>query len=53
MAGTEFHNKEYDNTTLLKLEIFKKYIREWLPVFMKQERIRHQRFRMKNSSQTL
>jgi len=30
----DFHSKSFDDATLLKLEIFKRYIREWLPVFM-------------------
>ncbi|MHC4791883.1 MAG: three-Cys-motif partner protein TcmP, partial [Planctomycetota bacterium] len=29
-----FHNKPFDNETILKLEIFQGYIREWLPVFL-------------------
>ena len=30
----DFHNKPFDDETILKLEIFKGYIREWLPVFL-------------------
>ena len=29
-----FHNKPFDDETILKLEIFQGYIREWLPVFL-------------------
>jgi three-Cys-motif partner protein len=29
-----FHDKEFDEGTRLKLEIFKGYVREWLPVFL-------------------
>jgi len=29
-----FHDKEFNDSTLVKLEIFKQYIRKWLPVFM-------------------
>ena len=31
---TQFHEKAFDASTQLKLTIFKKYIREWLSVFM-------------------
>lgn len=30
----DFHNKPFDDETILKLEIFQGYIREWLPVFL-------------------
>jgi len=30
----DFHNDPFDDETKLKLEIFKGYIREWLPVFL-------------------
>ena len=30
----KFHAKPFDESTLLKLEIFRGYIREWLPVFL-------------------
>lgn len=30
----DFHNKPFDDETILKLQIFKGYIREWLPVFL-------------------
>lgn len=30
----DFHNKSFDDETILKLEIFRGYIREWLPVFL-------------------
>lgn len=30
----DFHAKRYDEETNLKLDIFRRYIREWLPVFM-------------------
>ena len=30
----KFHKKEFDQATQVKLEIFRKYVREWLPVFM-------------------
>jgi len=29
-----FHREAFDEATLLKLEIFRNYVREWLPVFM-------------------
>lgn len=29
-----FHNKPFDDETILKLEIFQGYIRKWLPVFL-------------------
>jgi len=34
MAHTNFHNETFDDGTRLKLEIFRGYIREWLPVFL-------------------
>jgi len=30
----DFHNRPFDEETILKLEIFQGYIREWLPVFL-------------------
>jgi len=30
----DFHNNPFDEATLVKLELFKKYIREWIPVFV-------------------
>jgi len=30
----EFHESEFDDTTQLKLELFGKYTREWLPTFL-------------------
>ena len=30
----DFHNEPFDEETILKLEIFKGYIREWIPVFL-------------------
>lgn len=30
----KFHEKEFDAPTQLKLDVFRKYIREWLPVFL-------------------
>jgi len=32
----DFYENVFDDATLIKLEIFKRYIREWLPVFMTQ-----------------
>lgn len=34
----DFYSKAFDDATLIKLEIFKRYIREWLPVFMTHSR---------------
>jgi len=30
----DFHNEPFDEETILKLEIFRGYIREWVPVFL-------------------
>lgn len=30
----DFHGKQFDNATRLKLEIFREYLQEWLPVFL-------------------
>jgi len=32
--ANNFHNKPFDDETVLKLEIFQGYIRKWLPVFL-------------------
>ncbi len=32
--ATDFHDKPFDDQTKLKLEIFRRYTREWLPVFL-------------------
>ena len=40
--NNNFHDKPFDDATKLKLDIFKGYIREWLPVFMTEsQRTRH------------
>jgi len=31
---TSFHNKPFDEGTKIKLEIFRRYLREWIPVFL-------------------
>lgn len=33
----DFHNKPFDDETILKLEIFRGYTREWLPVFLSKQ----------------
>jgi len=33
--ATDFHDKCFDGSTLTKLDLFKKYLNEWLPVFIK------------------
>lgn len=35
MNHKDFHDQTFDDATLLKLDIFRGYIREWLPVFLK------------------
>ncbi|OGV38104.1 MAG: hypothetical protein A2X48_07460 [Lentisphaerae bacterium GWF2_49_21] len=37
----KFHDSEFDEATLLKLEIFRGYIREWIPVFLTKNRFSH------------
>jgi len=32
--GRDFHSKPFDEGTKLKLKLFEKYIKEWLPVFL-------------------
>lgn len=32
--GKNFHSKKFDDGTIIKLDIFRKYIRKWLPTFM-------------------
>ena len=34
MAKKEFHKREFEETTQLKLWLFKEYLKEWLPVFI-------------------
>lgn len=34
MVKSHFHSQAFDIATLLKLKIFRRYIREWLPVFL-------------------
>ena len=38
MTASDFHKKTFDEGTLTKLQIFELYSREWLPVFLAQER---------------
>jgi three-Cys-motif partner protein len=35
MARKDFHNNGFDNGTLIKLHVFKEYLKAWLPVFLK------------------
>jgi len=30
----QFHKEEFDSSTRLKLDIFRGYVREWIPVFL-------------------
>lgn len=32
--GKGFHDKRFDEATMVKLDLFRRYVREWLPVFM-------------------
>ncbi len=34
MAKNDMHDKPFDEGTLVKLELFEKYVNEWLPVFL-------------------
>ncbi len=38
MALSNFHQKPFDEGTLTKLQIFELYTREWLPVFLSQDK---------------
>ena len=31
----DIHKKEFDDGTIIKLEILRRYVREWLPVFLR------------------
>ncbi len=31
----DFHDKPFDDATKTKLELYQKYVEEWLPVFIK------------------
>ena len=37
--NVNFHDREFSEGTQLKLDIFRRYIREWIPVFFKESRI--------------
>ena len=37
---SQFHNKSFDEATLAKLEIYEKYLIEWLPTFVSKPRPR-------------
>ncbi|NLV46855.1 MAG: three-Cys-motif partner protein TcmP [Candidatus Hydrogenedentes bacterium] len=37
MNNSHFHDQPFDDATLLKLEIFRGYIRQWLPVFLSKQ----------------
>ena len=43
-----FHDKGFDGSTLLKLAVFKGYIRKWLPVFLTQYGGRRKNFQKVN-----
>jgi len=36
--STDFHNKEFDDGTRIKLEILREYLKQWLPVFLAGEK---------------
>jgi len=40
MAGIDHHKKPYDEGTLVKLEIFERYVETWLPTFIMQKQIK-------------
>lgn len=40
MSNRDFHKCSFDSKTILKLEIFRGYVREWLPVFLKRRSFR-------------
>jgi three-Cys-motif partner protein len=35
MVAKDFHKNEFDDGTLIKLHVFKEYLKAWLPVFVK------------------
>lgn len=41
MAKDDFHDKAFDEGTILKLEILSRYLESWLPVFINHPTIRH------------
>jgi three-Cys-motif partner protein len=44
----EFHEQPFDEATELKLQLFRGYIREWLPVFLTRHRKRRQKYTQAN-----
>ena len=38
MPGKNIHKEPFDEGTITKLEIFQRYAREWLPVFVMDKR---------------
>ena len=37
----QFHDEEFGSSTLLKLDIFRRYVREWIPVFLTTYKEKH------------
>ena len=34
MGGRNLHNEPFDESTLTKLDLYRRYVRAWLPVFL-------------------
>jgi three-Cys-motif partner protein len=39
MSKKDFHDKKFDDGTLIKLHVFKEYLKAWLPVFTKRKEL--------------
>lgn len=39
-----FHDKPFDTGTKIKLDVFRRYVRKWLPVFLTKPKIQKQRY---------
>ena len=40
MSTSDFHERRFDEETQCKLDIYRQYLRSWLPVFLHREHIR-------------
>lgn len=46
MAGKNHHNEPFDESTLVKLDLYRRYVRAWLPVFLNSSRLKVDRIQI-------
>lgn len=39
MGGRNLHNEPFDESTLTKLDLYRRYVRAWLPVFLNAQKL--------------